>query len=65
MVDRSFSEVALRAMLHRASGYRSDVVEGRFVIETRHRRRTWHVIVEPDETTLELVVVTAYALESP
>jgi hypothetical protein len=44
----------------RASGYREDVVEGRWVIETRHRGRPWEGIVEPDRERQLLVVVTAY-----
>lgn len=60
MDDRRFSEIDLRRMLGRASGYREDVVEGRWVIETRHRRRAWEVIVEPDWERRLLVVVTAY-----
>jgi hypothetical protein len=47
-------------MLERATGYRRDVVEGPWVIETRHRRRPWEVIVEPDRERQLLVVVTAY-----
>lgn len=60
MVDREFTEVDLRAMLERASGHRPDPVEGRFVIETEHKRSPWEVIVEPDEIDHLLVVVTAY-----
>ncbi|HYV42139.1 MAG TPA: DUF4258 domain-containing protein [Thermoanaerobaculia bacterium] len=60
MDDRRFAEVDLRRMLERASGYRADVVEGRWVIETRHRGKTWEVIIEPDMEKLRLVVVTAY-----
>lgn len=41
-------------------GYKPDVVDGRFVIETRHARRAWEIIVEPDEDDELLVVVTAY-----
>jgi hypothetical protein len=47
-------------MLERASGYCEDVVEGRWVIETRHGGRSWEVIVEPDREPRLLVVVTAY-----
>ena len=47
-------------MLERATGYREDVVEGRWVIETRHARRVWEVIVEPEGDRQLLVVVTAY-----
>jgi hypothetical protein len=59
MDDRRFTELDLRRMLERATGYRPDV-EGRWVIETRHRRRPWEVIVEPDQERQLLVVVTAY-----
>jgi hypothetical protein len=60
MEDRGFNEVELRAMLHGALGFRADLAEGRFVIETEHGRRAWEVIVEPDEMDHLLVVVTAY-----
>jgi hypothetical protein len=45
------------------SGFHLDVVDGRFVIETRFRGRRWEVVVEPDDTDHILVVVTAYGLE--
>ena len=60
MGDRRFTEIDLRRMLQRASGDREDVVEGRCVIETRHRGKAWEVIVELDEERRLLVVVTAY-----
>ena len=60
MADRHFTEVDLRRMLERAFGYRQDVVEGRWVIETKHRGKPWEVIVEPDFERELLVVVTAY-----
>ena len=60
MVDRRFSEIDLREMLHQARNHRTDIVEGRWVIETRHRNRDWEVIVEPDFDAKRLVVVTAY-----
>jgi hypothetical protein len=62
MADRRFNEVDLRRMLERASGYREDVVEGRWVIEARNRRRAWEVIVEPDVDRQLLVIVTVYAV---
>ncbi len=61
--DRNFTEVDLRAMLEAATGYREDVVDGRFIIETRHRKVDWEVIVEPDEVVHSLVVITAYAID--
>jgi hypothetical protein len=62
MDDRRFTEIDLRRMLERASRYREDVVEGRWVIEARHRRTEWEVILEPDAQRRLLVVVTAYPL---
>ena len=63
MVDREFTEVDLRQMLEHASGYRRDIVEGRWVIDTQQGRRQWEVIVEPDGAAHLLVVVTAYPVE--
>ena len=63
MEDRTFSEIVLRAMLHDATGYRSDIVEGRWVIETRHGGAPWEVVVEPDSDDKTLVAVTAYPVE--
>lgn len=48
MGDRRFTGIELRRMLERATGYREDVVDGRWAIETGHRRRVWEVIVELD-----------------
>jgi hypothetical protein len=63
MEDRGFTEVDLRDMLEHAASFRSDVVDGRFVIETRFRGRRWEVVVEPDEVEHLLVVVTAFGVE--
>ena len=63
MEDRAFNEVDLRRMLEHAAGHRSDILEGRFVIETRHAGRSWEVIVEPDELRHLLVVITAYPVD--
>jgi hypothetical protein len=63
MEDRDFSEVDLYSMLERAKGYRADVVEDRWVIETSLSSRRWEVIIEPDEDAHLLVVVTAYRVE--
>lgn len=63
MVDRRFTEVDLRRMMGRATVYRRDIVKGRWVILTRHRRKGWEVIVEPDPTEELLVVITAYPVE--
>ena len=63
MVDRRFTEVDLRRMLEYAGDYSPDVVEGRWKIATRHSRKEWEVIVEPDSERKLLVVVTAYPLD--
>jgi hypothetical protein len=60
MVERDFTEVDLRRMLERATRLRLDFVDGRWIVETRHARRPWEVIVEPDEKIRLLVVITAY-----
>lgn len=65
VVDRRFTEVDLRGMLERASGFFADVLEGRFVIQTHHSSRPWHVIIEPDGDDRLLVIVTAYPVERP
>ena len=61
MEDRDFTEVDLRAMLLRATGYRPDAVADRWVIDTEHRRARWEVVVEPDPEERLLVVITAYS----
>lgn len=60
MEDRGFTEIELREMMQTADGHREDIVEGRWIIETRHKRKRWEVIVEPDSAVELLVVVTAY-----
>ena len=63
MADRDFSELDVRQMLSTASGLRQDIVADRWVIETRHRRKPWEVIVEPDRDAQLLIVITAYSAE--
>ena len=62
MEKRRFTEIELRRMMENARSYRRDIVEGRWVIETRHQRRRWEVIVEPIPEKKVLDVITAYAL---
>ena len=47
-----------------ASDLRPDIAPGRWLIETRHRRKPWEVIVEPDADAQLLIVITAYPVES-
>ena len=63
MTDRQFTEVELRRMLEHAKGYRQDILEGRWVVEVRHKRSAWEVIIEPDVRTQLQVVVSAYPVE--
>jgi hypothetical protein len=63
MEDRAFNEVDLRRMLECAIGHRADILEGRFVIETKHAGRPWEAVVEPDELRKLLVVITAYPVD--
>lgn len=63
MEDRAFNEVDRRRMLEYAIGHRTDILAGRFVIDTKHGRTPWEVIVEPDEARQLLVVITAYPVE--
>ena len=60
MEQRGVTEVDVRAMLERATGYEPSVVEGRFMIHVVHKGRPWVVIVEPDVGSKLLVVVTPY-----
>ena len=62
MEKRHFTEIDLRRMMEKASGYHRGIVEGRWVLETRHDRQKWEVIVEPNQEKEVLEVVTAYAL---
>jgi hypothetical protein len=49
-------------MLQGARRHGRDIVEGRWVIETRHAGRPWEVIVEPDPERESLVAVAAHAV---
>jgi hypothetical protein len=60
MEQRGVTEVEVRAMLERATGFETSVVEGRFMIHTRRGQNPWLVIVEPDAEARLLVVVTVY-----
>ncbi|MGN6727926.1 MAG: hypothetical protein ACTHLZ_18550 [Tepidisphaeraceae bacterium] len=64
MQDRGFDEIALREMLEAAAAWRPDNISGRFAIDCRYNGELWQVIVEPDETTETLVVVTAFPIQT-
>lgn len=60
MADRRFNETEIRLMLEVAIGYHIDEEPGRWVIETSHDGGPWEIIVEPDASVKQSVVVTAY-----
>ena len=60
MVDRKFTEVDVRRMLHLASRLRRDIEPGRWLVITRHRKARWEIILEPDAEAQIVVGVTAY-----
>ena len=62
--DRGFTEVDLRRMLEKAVRLRPDVLEGRWIVETKHGRARWEVVVEPELEREHLVVVTAYEVNT-
>jgi len=60
MMQRGFTEIALREMLDSAQRMRPDIEPGRWLVETRYDRTDWAVIIEPDPDSQCLVVITAY-----
>ena len=60
MAQRGVTEVEVRAMLERATGFEASVVEARFLVHTQRGQGNWVVIVEPDGQAKLLVVVTVY-----
>ena len=60
MEQRGVTEVELRVMLERASGFEPNVVDGRFMIQTRKRGQLWIVIFDPDIDAKLLLIVTDY-----
>jgi hypothetical protein len=50
------------AMLERATDYRDNHEQGRFVLTTTHAGGDWEIIVEPEFDTQLLIVVTAYTV---
>lgn len=61
MTDRGFNETDLRQMLDSASAFRPSCTAGRFIVSSRYNSVTWEVVVEPDEASQQLLVITAYA----
>jgi hypothetical protein len=62
MEDRGFTEIELRDMMEVASGL-SPQATGRWAVESRWHGREWKLIVEPDPTAEQLVVITAYLVD--
>ncbi len=63
MEDRSFTEIDLRSMLDQAINYQPDILEGRWVINTKLQGIQWEVIEEPEPDEQRLVVITAYSVK--
>ena len=63
MTDRDFDELDPRRMLEGATGFRDDIIEGRFVIETTHRGRPSEVIVEPWKIPASATLTSASRLQ--
>ena len=61
MEDRDSTELELRFMLERARASKPDVLERRWVVETKYRGCDWEVVLEPDLRVRRLVVITAYS----
>jgi len=54
--------VELHAILERATGFEPNVVEGRFMIQTRKRGQPRIVSVEPDTDAKLLLIVTVWEM---
>jgi len=60
IVDREFSEIDLRIMIENASGCIRNKVKGRWLIKTKHKKKSWEIIIVPDFEEKVIVVITAY-----
>ena len=63
MLDRRFTEVDLRTMLEHAQSIERGIVPGRWTVRARYRRRSWEIILEPDNDSRLIVVITAYPID--
>jgi hypothetical protein len=63
MLQRNFNEIDLRSMIFNAQKIKNDIIDGRYVLETKLFNQKWEVIVEPDIQDEVLVVITAYKPE--
>jgi hypothetical protein len=59
MTERSFNETDLRTMVEDATGL-TEQGHGTFIVITKHQGCPWEVIVSPDFSKVEIVIVTAY-----
>lgn len=65
MIDRGFTETDLRTVMEAAVRLRPADEPGRWLVESSHESRAWHVIVEPDTIDKLVVVITAFPVETP
>lgn len=64
MPVRDFVEAELWQMIEEADGWRPSTMPFRYVLETTLKGLSWQVVVEPDEETQTVTVVTAYKVEA-
>ncbi len=57
--DADVDAFTAQVLLGSAAEYREDAVEGRYVIETHRGGEPWELVVEPDDTTRTLRVISA------
>ena len=50
-------------MMNEATAYKKARRPGRWILETKHHDRRWHVIVKPDYNAKTLDVVAAYEVK--
>ena len=61
--ERGISEIVLRHMFERADSVHPGATEGRWRVATSHDARRWIIVVEPEDETQRLVVITAFAVD--
>jgi hypothetical protein len=60
MIDRGFTEVDVRRMIDDATDVEPSIETGRWNVTSRHDRRLWILVLEPDEIARVVLVITAY-----
>jgi len=63
MPARGFSEVDIRSMIESPIEIVRDTCPGRYLARCLWHGRRWDVILEPDDVSNTVIIVTAYAPE--